>query len=149
MKLLCDYLGCDSNGNAGDMKFNVLLKIHQEANKAFAALIKNDDDDEESEEDSEEEKAPKPKNDETKAYYIEIKGDETFWLEMKGYETIGDLKAEIQKQHGFQVDEQRIVFAGKQAGDEQVIKDIVEDAGEVETSRIHMIMELDGGGKIY
>ena len=79
-------------------------------------------------------------------FYIEIKGDETFWLEMKGYETIGDLKAEIQKQHGFQVDEQRIVFAGKQAGDEQVIKDIVEDAGEVETSRIHMIMELDGGG---
>jgi hypothetical protein len=41
MKLLCDYLGCDSNGNAGEMKFNVLLKIHQEGNKAFAALIKN------------------------------------------------------------------------------------------------------------
>ena len=42
MKKLCDYVGCDSNGKADEMKFNVLLKIHQEGNKAFAALIKND-----------------------------------------------------------------------------------------------------------
>ena len=30
MKKLCDYVGCDSNGNAGEMKINVLLKIHAE-----------------------------------------------------------------------------------------------------------------------
>jgi len=186
MKKLCDYVGCDSNGKADEMKFNVLLKIHQEGNKAFAALIKNDlkqyqgdeeafaalikndlkqyeADEEESEEESEdqkdddsgEEKAPKPKNDETKAeaetkhYFIEvdIKGEDNEWFSIEGNQSIDNVKDMIQSKIGIPPEDQRIVFKGKTVY-EGTVEQLVADAGEIETVRVKFTCELQGGGKI-
>ena len=150
MKKLCDYVGCDSNGKADQLKFNVLLKIHQEGNKAFAALIKNDDDDEESEEESGEEKAPKPKNDETKAYFIEvdIKGEDNEWFSIEGNQSIDNVKDMIQSKIGIPPEDQRIVFKGKTVY-EGTVEQLVADAGEIETVRVKFTCEIVGGGKIY
>ena len=163
MMKLCDYVGCDSNGKADQLKFNVLLKIHQEGNKAFAALIKNDlkqyeADEEESEEESEdqkdddsgEEKAPKPKNDETKAYFIEvdIKGEDNEWFSIEGNQSIDNVKDMIQSKIGIPPEDQRIVFKGKTVY-EGTVEQLVADAGEIETVRVKFTCEIVGGGKIY
>ena len=83
---------------------------------------------------------------ENKQFYIECKGDETFWVKVKGADTIGDIKAEIQEQEDIPYDQQRLIFGGKKLEDDRTIKDIVEEAGEKETARLHFILESIGGG---
>ena len=83
---------------------------------------------------------------EKKQYYIECKGDETFWIEADGDTTIDKFKAKIEVEQGIAADEQRLVFAGKQLDGSNTISKIVKDAGEVETARVHFILESTGGG---
>ena len=83
---------------------------------------------------------------ENKQFYIECKGDETFWIEAAGTMTIDNFKAKIETEQGVPVDEQRLVFAGKQLEGTHTISKVVTDAGEVETARLHFILESIGGG---
>ena len=169
MKMLCDYVGCDSNGDAGEMKFNVLLKIRAED---------PDDDDTESEDDEakmknkaanewlenqcranfsaeemmavESEEEAVSESDEVLYRWIEVKTDgwaeDAEWYKIKKSATIGDLKTMIQKREDILLEEQRIVFKGKKLSDDSVISSLQVD--DPETVRLHFIIELTGGGKI-
>jgi len=85
----------------------------------------------------------------SKQFYIECKGDETFWLQADGTMTIDNFKAKIETDQGIPAHEQRLVFAGKQLEGSHTISKVVTDAGEVETCRLHFILESTGGGIIY
>ena len=82
----------------------------------------------------------------SKQFYIECKGDETFWLQADGTMTIDNFKAKIETDQGIPAHEQRLVFAGKQLEGSHTISKVVTDAGEVETCRLHFILESTGGG---
>ena len=138
MKKLCDHLGCDSNGKADEMKFNVLLKIYAEAQK---------------DDDSGEEKA---EQDEEFKFFVEVKFDgEAEWYGLVQDATVLDLKKEISEKmftkwgELLPVDQQRLLSKkGKLLNTDVTISSIVADSDEQETSRLHMILELEGGGKI-
>ena len=131
MKKLCDYVGCDSNGKADEMKFNVLLKIYTDEEKT------------EDPDDDDEEKAK------TKPYFIEvdINGKDNEWFNIEGDQSIDNVKDMIQSKIGIPPEDQRIVFKGKTVY-EGTVEQLVADAGEIETVRVKFTCELQGGGKI-
>ena len=146
MKKLCDYVGCDSNGKADEMKFNVLLKIY--------ASDPDDDDENDDDDNSGEEKAEK---------------DDTVWIEVnyigslysaqmvqcKTSDSVLDLKEKLTDFNDIGVDQQKIIFKNKDdtdkaivLGDDITVGEILVKAGEKESCRLQLICSLEGGGKI-
>ena len=82
-----------------------------------------------------------------KQYYIEVDVDgfDNDWYLIDGKDTIDELKDKIQAKNGIPLDQQRIVFMGKQVY-EGTLQQLVADAGEMETARVKFVCELTGGG---
>ena len=95
-------------------------------------------------EESDEEKAEEFK------FFVEVKCDgEAEWYGLVKDATVLDLKKKIHDKKDIPADHQRLLSkAGKLLNTDATISSIVADSDEKETSRLHMILELDGGGKI-
>ena len=85
-------------------------------------------------------------------YFIEVKqtGDkdkefDAMWFEMKGSNSVDDLKDRIEADTGIAATEQRLIFGGKpfHLG---TVEELVIASGEKETCRLHLTLEMLGGG---
>ena len=79
--------------------------------------------------------------------WVEVKTGDTSnaeWYKISKTATIIDLKAMIQVKLDITIDAQRLIFGGKQLADDCAIQSL--QADDPETVRMHLTLELTGGG---